>query len=70
MISWENIFAFGGYRIYRNGVLIGIVPMAGPFTFEDHNQSVGQTSTYTVEALNAGGIVVYARSITLTTGES
>ena len=53
------------YHIYRNGVLISIVPATGPFTFYDHNRSKGSPDTYTIYAVNTGGDVSAPVSITL-----
>jgi hypothetical protein len=44
------------YDIYRDGVLIAIVPASGPFIFYDHNRCRGLSNTYCVTAVNAGGI--------------
>jgi hypothetical protein len=53
------------YYIYRNGVLISIVPASGPFTFYDHNRKKGSPDTYTVYAVNAEGTLSTPVSITL-----
>ena len=53
------------YYIYRNGVLISIVPATGPFTFYDHNRVKGSPDTYTIYAVNAGGDLSSPVSITL-----
>lgn len=44
------------YNIYRDGVLIGMVPAAGPLFFYDHGRCKGVTNTYAVTAVNAEGI--------------
>lgn len=43
------------YRVFRNGVLIAIVPASGPFVFFDHNRCKGPT-TYSLTAVNEEGI--------------
>ncbi len=53
------------YYIYRNGVLIGIVPATGPLTFYDHNRHKGSVDTYTVYAVTSGGVFSEPASITL-----
>lgn len=53
------------YYIYRNDVLISIVPATGPFTFYDHNRTKGSPDTYTVYAVNAEGTLSTPVSITL-----
>lgn len=40
------------YYIYRNGVLVSIVPATGPFTYYDHNRTKGSPDTYAVYAVN------------------
>lgn len=53
------------YYIYRNGALISIVPVTGPFTYYDHNRCKGTPDTYVVVAVDAQGIQSAPVSITL-----
>lgn len=53
------------YLIFRDGVLIAIVPATGPFIFFDHNRCKGVPSTYSVVAVNAEGIQSAPISVTL-----
>ncbi len=47
--------AIVAYYIRRNGVLIAIIPAAGPYIYQDHNRVKGQIDTYTIVSVNVDG---------------
>ncbi len=67
IISWDASTdpTVVSYYVYRNGVLIGIVPSTGPLTFYDHNRRKGSPDTYSVYAVNSEGTLSSPVSITL-----
>lgn len=53
------------YRIYRNSVLIAVVPASDPLIYLDHNQSKKVAVTYSITAVNRGGAESVVQSIVL-----
>jgi hypothetical protein len=43
------------YNVYRNGVLIGVVPATSPLKYFDHNRYPKVPDTYSVTAVNGSG---------------
>lgn len=44
-----------GYHVYRNGILVAVVPANGPFFFVDHNRYPHIADVYQVTAFNSSG---------------
>ncbi len=45
------------YRVYRNGMLLAIIPSSAPLLYDDHNRSRSITDVYRVDDRNAVGDV-------------
>lgn len=66
VLTWEASAdpAVVSYYLRRNGVLIAIIPAAGPFTYTD-NGRCSQTSVYTLTAVDANGFESTPVTVTL-----
>lgn len=53
------------YNVFRDGVLVAIVPFTGPFVFYDHNRCSNVPATYSVTAVNAEGFESTPVTITI-----
>lgn len=66
-LSWTPNLDPGviGYKIFRDGSLIAIIPASGPFVYDDHNRTKNEKYIYTIVSTNASGSDSQPSSITL-----
>jgi len=57
IISWTPIAdsAIVAYNLSKNGVLIAVIPVSGPFTFFDHYNCCKKVNTYSITPVDASG---------------
>ncbi|NGX37541.1 MAG: Bacillopeptidase F [Chlamydiae bacterium] len=53
------------YQVFRDGVLVDIVPPSGPFEYTEHNRKSDQTAVYTIVVVNSFGQTSKPVSISL-----
>lgn len=53
------------YRVYRDGVLVAVVPATDPLEYRDRNRGSGQAEVYSVTAVNSFGEESSPATITL-----
>lgn len=57
-----------GYKLFRNGHLIAVIPAEGPFKFHDHNRKKRKRDLYVLQSFNANGLLSIPLTVTLPKG--